>query len=145
MPRTTFSGLSLPAFIVDHQSADRDNGHQIDWDNVTAGAGVVPALNAQGKKVLLAGTPVGSLLGAGKISPRVANTNPAVGILLTNAVQDEPQAALSGYGIVTGGMLYENFIQGASGTPKVLPDDIKEELDANGTGFAWRQYADDRV
>lgn len=145
MPRTTFSGLSLPAFIVDHQSADRDNGHQIDWANVTAGAGVVPALNAQGKKVLLAGTPVGSLLGTGKISPRADNTNPAIGLLLTTAVQDEPNAALSGYGIITGGVMYENLIPGAAGTPAELAQDIKDELNANGTGWSWRQYADDRV
>ncbi len=145
MPRTTFSGLSLPAFIVDHQSVDRDNGHQIDWANVTAGAGVVPALNAAGKKVLLAGTPIGTLLGAGKISPRADNTNPAVGLLLTTAVEDEPHAALSGYGIAAGGVIYENLIPGATGSPAELPSDIKDELAVNGTGWSWRQYADDRV
>jgi hypothetical protein len=144
MPRTTFSGLSLPAFIADEGSLDRDNGHQIDWANVTVG-GVVPALNAQGKKVLLPGTPMGTLLGSGPMSPRIDSTNPAVGLLATGAVEDEPQAALSGYGLLVGGVFYENLIPGASGSPLLLSDDIKAELNAAGTGFSWRQYADDRA
>jgi hypothetical protein len=145
MPRTTFSGLSSPSFIAQQGLEDRDNGHQIDWDNVTAGVAPVPALNAQGKKVLLAGTPVGSLLGDGMVSPRAANTNPAVGLLATNAVEGETHAALSGYGLIVGGVIYENFIPGASGDPLTLDQDIKDELAAAGTGFSWRQYTDDRV
>lgn len=142
MSRTTYTGLAGPSFIAQQGLEDRDNGHQIDWTNVTVG-GVVPALNAQGKKVLLAGTPVGSLLGSGKLSPRIDTTNPAVGLLATNAVQDEPHAALSGYGLIVGGVVYENFLPGnVSG---VLDADIKDELNANGTGFTWRTYADDRA
>lgn len=146
MSRTTFSNLSLPSFLANPGQETADNGHQIDWANITAGAGVVPAVNAQGKKWLKAGTPVGSLLGSGKIGPRVDTTNPAIGLLRTTAVQDEPQAALSGYGIVTGNaVVYENMIPGAAGTPAVLDQDIKDELAASGTGWAWRQYVDNRV
>ena len=144
MPRTTFTGLAGPSFIAQQGLEDRDNGHQIDWANVTAGTGdPVPALNAQGKKVLLAGTRVGTLLGSGKVSPRAANTNPAVGLLATNAVEGETHAASSGYGLIVGGVIYENFIPGA--TAGVLDQDIKDELAAAGTGFTWRTYADDRA
>lgn len=143
MPRTTFSGLSAPSFIAQQGLEDRDNGHQIDWANVTAGVAPVPALNSQGKKVLLAGTPMGTLLGSGQMSPRAANTNPAVGLLATNAVEDEPHAALSGYGLIVGGVIYENFIPGA--VANELDSDVKDELAANGTGFTWRLYADDRA
>jgi len=146
MPRSTFSDLSAPSFLANPGQEVSDNGHQIDWDNVTAGSGVVPALNAQGKKWLKAGTPVGNLLGSGKIGPRVDTTNPAIGLLRTNAVEGEPQAALSGYGVVRGNaVVYENMLPGASGTPAVLDQDIKDELAANGVGWAFVQYVDSRV
>lgn len=146
MPRSTFSNLSLPSFLANPGQEVSDNGHQIDWANITAGAGVVPALNAQGKKWLKAGTPVGRLLGAGKVGPRVDTTNPAIGLLRTTAVQDDPQAALSGYGVVRGNaVVYENAIPGATGTPALLPQDIKDELAANGVGWSWVQYVDSRV
>lgn len=146
MSRSTYATVSLPNFTANPGQETADNGHQIDWTNITASVGVVPALNAQGKKVLLAGTPVGSLLGAGKIGPRVANTNPAIGLLRATAVEGEPQAAISGYGIITGNaVVFENLIPGAAGTPATLDQDIKDELDASGTGWAWRQYVDNRV
>jgi hypothetical protein len=145
MPRTTFTNLSAPSFIAQQGLEDRDNGHQIDWDNVTAGVDPVPALNAQGKKWLKAGTPVGSLLASGPVSPRAANTNPAMGLLATNAVEGEPHAALSGYGVIVGGVIYENFIPGADAGTGALDQDIKDELAAAGTGFTWRQYTDDRA
>lgn len=145
MPRSTFSNLSSPSFLVQPGLEDRDNGHQIDWANITASSGVVPALTGTGKKWLKAGTPVGTLLGAGKMGPRVDGTNPAVGLLATDAVQDEPQAALTGYGLVIGGVVFENLLPGASAITGLLTDDIKTELQANGTGFAFRQYVDNRV
>lgn len=145
MSRSTFSEISGPSFLVQQGLEDRDNGHQIDWANITASSGVVPALTAQGKKWLKAGTPVGTALGSGKMGPRVDTTNPAVGLLATVAVEGEPQAAKTGYGLITGGMVFENLIPGASGTPATLPQDIKDELAANGTGFAWRTYVDNRV
>lgn len=146
MPRTTYSNLSLPSFLANPGQEVSDNGHQIDWDNITAGSGVVPAVNAQGKKWLKAGTPVGDLAGSGLIRPRADTTNPAIGLLRTTAVEDEPQAALSGYGVVRGNaVVYENMLPGASGTPAVIDDDIKTELAANGVGWVFKQYVDSRV
>lgn len=105
-------------------------------------AGDVATKAGTGKKRLPAGTVVGTLLGSGKISPRVVTTNPAVGIMATAAVEDEPFAAATGYGIFLGGVFYENLLPDASaGT---LASAIKTELNANGTGFAFRTYTDNR-
>lgn len=136
MPRTT-SLVTTRAFVADAHSIDRSTGRQIDWTQVTA-------TNADGKKFLVAGTVVGELAGAGRVAPRVATTNPAIGILETDAVEDERFAALSGYGVMKGGILYENLLPDATGTPKTLSAAIKTELNAAGNGFAFEQYGDSR-
>jgi hypothetical protein len=63
--------------------------------------------------VLKAGTAVGDALGAGKISPRVVTTNPAIGFLATDAVENDPVSARSAYGVIVGGELYENLLPDA--------------------------------
>ena len=88
---------------------------------------------------------VGELLGAGKVSPRVVTTNPAVGMLETSALEDDPVAAKSGYGMIVGGRLYENLLPDATGSPKVLASAIKTELAASGTGFSFEQSGDNRA
>lgn len=100
-----------------------------------------------GAKFLPAGTVVGTLLnGTGKASPRIVTTNPAVGILETNATDDVlAPDALSGYGIIVGGVIYENLLPEATGTPKVLASAVKTELAAASTGFVFQQYADSRT
>jgi hypothetical protein len=138
MPRTTKT-IGTPGFVVDNESMESNDGRQIDWANVSN-----TYLDAtSGKKVLPAGTVVGELLGAGKISPRVVTTNPATGILKTTAIQDDPSAALSGYGVYEGGVVYEALLPQASGSPRVLPSAFKTELAANGCTFKFRKYADD--
>lgn len=137
--RTDYTMSGLP-FVVDPHNTPRDNGHQIDWANVADGY-----KDANGKKVLPAGTVVGTLLGGGKISPRVVTTNPAVGLLATAAVEGEDFAAATGYGIFIGGVFYENLLPDATGSPKTLPSAVKTELNANGTGFAFRAYSDNRA
>jgi len=141
MPRTTHA-VSRPSFVVDWNGVVRDTGRQIDWANV--GAGYIDATT--GKKVLPAGTVVGDLLGAGKISPRVVTTNPAMGILLETAVEDDPAAALSGYGVMVGGPVYEALLPDASGSPRVLAAAIRTELDAavTSTGFGFHVWEDVR-
>lgn len=140
MPRTDYNLSGLPG-VVDPHNTPRDNGHQIDWDNVADSY-----KNAAGKKVLPALTAVGSLLGGGKVSPRVADTNPAVGLLATTAIEGEDSAAATGYGLFIGGPFYENLLPDATGgPPKTLPADIKAELAEAGTGFAWRTYSDNRA
>lgn len=97
-----------------------------------------------GAKKLKAGTVVGELLGTGKISPRVVTTNPATGILETDAVEDDTSAAISGYGVIIGGAVYEALLPEASGSPRVLASAVKTELNAAGTGFAFLAYSDAR-
>lgn len=93
-----------------------------------------------GSKTLPAGTRVGELLGNGKISPRIVSTNPAFGILETDAIEDDPKAPLSGYGVLRGGHLYENLLPGATGSPAVIASGEKTELAANSAGFLFSQY-----
>jgi hypothetical protein len=98
-----------------------------------------------GKKVLPQHCAVGDELGNGKLAPRVATTNPAIGLLATNAIEDDPSAGMSGYGVVKGGVFYENMLPDATGTPKELPAAIKTELQASGTGYAFEQFGDSRA
>jgi len=142
MGRTTYYNTRA-GFIADPHSITRSGGVQIDWANVAAG--YVDATS--GKKVLKAGTAVGSLLsGNGSVSPRVVTTNPAVGLLATDAVQDDPAAPLSGYGLIKGGIIYETLLPDASGSPPTLAAAIKTELQAAGvsTGFVFVAYSDAR-
>lgn len=99
-----------------------------------------------GNKVLRAGTAVGETLsGTGEISPRVVTTNPAIGFLASDAVENEVTAPRSGYGVVVGGIVYENLLPDA--VAGVLPAGIKTELNTAGAskGFLFQTYADNRV
>lgn len=131
-------------FVVGHPWA-LDPGRQIDWANVST-----DFLNsATGKKEIPAGTAMGEKIdldasGSGKISPRVDTTNPAIGLLVGTAVQDDRSAALSGYGLIRGANVYEALLPDATGTPPVLPPDIKAELVENGSGFLFTLYQDVR-
>jgi hypothetical protein len=110
-------------------------------------SGDVATVAGTGAKFLPAGTVIGTLLdGTGKASPRIVTTNPAVGILETNATDDPKSADSStGYGVIVGGVIFENLLPEATGTPKVLATAVKTELVAAGTGFAFQQYADSRT
>jgi hypothetical protein len=96
-------------------------------------------------KYVKGGTVMGELLGAGKISPRIVTTNPASCILLADAREDAVEDALSGYGILLGGPIYENLLPDATGgPPATLPAAFKTELAAaaGATGFGWHTYQD---
>lgn len=133
--RTNYGG-SPPGFIVDHGSIDRGNGRQIDWANVVNNG----TYGESGKRKIPAGTIMGELAGAGLLRPRVVTTNPATCILATDAIEDDKAAALTGYGVIKGGVIYENLLP--EGVPAAA---VKTELDAAGTGFAWETYADSRT
>lgn len=138
MPRTTTQIGRLP-FVVDQHSLDRSSGRQPDWANIST-------TNADGKKVMYAGTVVGELLGSGKISPRVVTTNPATGILETTIVQGDTVMSLSGVSVLKGGGLYENLLPDATGgPPKTLASAIKTELTAAGCSFYFEPYGDNRT
>lgn len=108
-------------------------------------AGDTATYHTGGSKFLPAGTEVGTLAGNGKLRLRVVTTNPAIGLLETNAEEDSANHAASGYGVITGGVIYENLLPGATGSPRTLAAAVKTELNANGTGFAFQQYADSRA
>ena len=142
MASSTLSWPARASFIADEKSINRSTGRQIDWANV--GAGFIDPTT--GKKILKAGTVVGELLGAGKISPRVVTTNPATGILETDAVEGSKTDALSGYGMIIGGVLFEALLPDSTGSPRTLPSAMKTELQAAGvsTGFVFEKYEDVR-
>ncbi len=87
-------------------------------------------------KVLKAGTVVCEL-GSGKIVPRVdaPGAEPAIGLLLTPAQENSKSDSLSGYGIVVGGVIYENLL------PETITS-YKTELETNGMSWVWAVYAD---
>ena len=55
------------------------------------------------------------------------------------------EAMLTGYGLIVGGVIHENLLPDATDTPRTLAAPIKTELNAAGTGFAWRTYNDGRA
>lgn len=139
--QTTYIGR--PNFLKSPGNvAFRTGGRQIDWANV--GAGYIDS--ASGKKIIPAGTAMGTLLGSGKMSPRVVTTNPAVGLLEGDAVEDSLVDSLSGYGLLVGGVVYENLLPDATGgPPATLPSAVKTELQANNPiGWQFEVYQDTR-
>jgi hypothetical protein len=90
-----------------------------------------------------AGTEV-DLLASGKVVPSSLGSAGVTcyGILLTRAVQDDPSEAITGYGIITQGQIYENMLPEATGTPKVLNATHKTELLNRGGAWIFLQYAD---
>lgn len=102
-------------------------------------------VGGSGSKVVPAGT-VMAELSSGKLVPRAIRpgSETAIGILETNATEDSRTDALSGYGLIVGGVLYENLLPEASGSPAVINSTYKTELQAAGvgTGFAFRQFSD---
>jgi hypothetical protein len=125
MPWTDLNNMALPAFIVDPQSVDLLSGRQVDWDTVAAGwNGVLPA-----------GTVVVEQ-GDGTIVPRADGAGTVIGILASAAERDNRAAALTGYGVISGAIVYT----------ELLPDaDAPTWLDGVGKGFVFETYEDDRA
>jgi len=211
--RQTIYG-SMPNFVADPESIDRNTGRQIDWSKVgpaymagqrytiTAGATAAIAATSITVAALPVALPVGTVLdftGAGKFATLTANAaagataitvealdasvingntavyvvsysqekvipagtvmaelasglivpraarpgaETAMGILwstATSALYEPNSDSLSGYGIIIGGVIYENLL------PEVITA-YKTELNTAGvgTGFAWQTYADSR-
>lgn len=138
---TTFE--SRPGFYVDDSSFNRIGGRQIDWTSV-----LVAHVDANtGKKVLLPGTILIEKTAGGAVFPRAdigAGTQKAIGILETYAIEDEPTAALSGYGIVVGGVVFKNLLADAKHADFAA---MLTELEIAGTctGWTWITYADSRT
>lgn len=94
---------------------------------------------------VLAGT-VMAELSSGKVVPRAIRpaSETAIGLLESNASASDRSAALSGYGVIIGGAIFENLLPDANGG-STISSTYKTELQTAGvgTGFAWFTYADD--
>ena len=99
-----------------------------------------------GAKSVPAGTVVVELAN-GQVVPRSERpgAETAFGILETDADEDSPSDAVTGYGVLRAGSFWENFLPDATGNPKVLPSAYKTELRAQGGQFIFDQYADSRA
>lgn len=93
-----------------------------------------------GVKSLPAGTVMVEISASKKICPRASrpSSETATGFLASAAHQDSKTDALTGYGMIIGGTVYQNLLP--EGTPNST---VKNELQAAGTGFAWEDYAND--
>lgn len=132
----TTSHPSRAAFLAGPIHDRHATGVQIKWADVADSY-----KDATGKKVLPAGTAIGTLLGSGQASPRADGTNPAVGLLESSAREDDTTAPGGGmYGMIIGGPVWENFLPDA--VAGVLSQDIKDELQAAGTGFYYQTFVD---
>lgn len=89
-------------------------------------------------KVIPAGTVMCELSG-GKIVPRAARpgSEEAIGLLWSTAAENSDTDALSGHGIIVGGVIFENLL------PETITS-YKTELETNGTSFVWATYSDSR-
>lgn len=100
-----------------------------------------------GKRLIPAGTVMAELT-SGKVVPRAARpgSETAIGLLATDAAEGDPSAAMSGHGVLIGGVIYENLLPEASGSPATIDATYKTEMQAAGvgTGFSFQQYSDDR-
>jgi hypothetical protein len=84
-------------------------------------------------------------LSSGKVIPRaiIPGSETAIGLLETEASYLDRAAALSGYGIIVGGLVYENLLPDANGG-STINSTYKTELQTAGvgTGFGFATYAD---
>lgn len=133
MPRTTHA-VSTPTFIADPASITRSTGRQVDWDGVDDAF-----LNEVGKVVLPAGIRVYEQAD-GTLRDVTGNSGGTlIGLLATNAIEGDPSAAKTGYGVIRGGIVYPELL------PETLDGSARTALAAIGTGFAFEQYSDTRA
>lgn len=131
--------VSTPGFIADPGSVALNTGRQVAFDELPAAYD-----DADGNKLLPAGTIV-SELPDGRIVPRtdgIEYAGDAIGILRTAAHEKSEVAALSGYGVVIGGVVYENLLPDHGDGSF---DTFKTELHAAGPGFRFETYEDSRA
>lgn len=93
------------------------------------------------EKVIPAGT-VMCELSSGKIVPRAdrPGSETAIGLLWSTATEAAYMAnndALTGYGVIVGGVIYETLL------PETITS-YKTELETNGTSWVWATYSDSR-
>lgn len=89
-------------------------------------------------KIIPAGT-VMCELSSGLVVPRAVRpgSETAIGLLWSTATENSKTDALSGYGIIVGGVIYETLL------PETITS-YKTELETNGTSWVWATYSDSR-
>lgn len=94
-------------------------------------------------RYLPAGTCV-ALMADGSVIPRsaVTGSETAIGFLVTNANENSPTDAATGYGVLRSASVYENLLPEAVGAPKVINSAWKTELLARGGYWLFDQYQD---
>jgi hypothetical protein len=105
--------------------------------------GVIRGEELTGRHVK-AGTVV-DLTATGKIVPSSLGSAglSAYGVLATNADENSPTDAATGYGVYTSGSFYENLLpDNDKGTPPQIPSAYKTELLARGGYWLFDQYGD---
>jgi hypothetical protein len=141
MPTTTTRQLSRAQWLVDWANAPRDLGAQIDW------ASVDPArVDASGKKYVPDGTIMARIVSNGKLIPRrdvaargnALGTEVAAGILLGQANEGDHSDALTGYGLVLGGLVYNNLLFDFGHANLAT---WKTELETNALTFVYLTHA----
>ena len=127
----TSAVVSRRNFVVDESTLVRSPGYTVDYSLVTA---------MGGKKYIKPGTVV-ILTSGGQIAPRVnrPGTETSYGILETYAEEGNLLHASTGYSVLIGGAFYEDQLEEATGSPKVIPSAYKTELIASGGGFRFIQ------
>lgn len=123
----------------------------VDATGTTIEDGDAAIYPGSGDKFIPAGKAMVELTG-GKVVPRAdrPGSETTMGFLETNAIENSVAAALTGYGVIIGGVLFENLLPDATGgTTGALPDAYKTELmnatNPRSTGFAFEQYQDNRT
>lgn len=139
MPTTNSYRVSRAQWLVDWENAPRDLGHQIDWSSVDP-----DRVDAAGKKYVPDGS-IMAVLASGKMIPRVdvdlspapgdqLGTEVAGGLLIGQADEGDHADALTGYGLLLGGVVYENLLPDAEANDFA---DWQAELAAAGRNFIY--------
>lgn len=114
----------------------------VEADHTAIESGDIATITGAGYKFIPAGTRMGDAGTNGRIYPRVVTSNPAKMVLATSAYENGEYGTRDTYGVIRSGILYENLMPGATGTPKVIPTAEKTELAAAGCFFTFLQYRD---
>lgn len=137
--RTLLGNLSLPNFVVDHQSVDLTTGRQIDWDAIPAGF----TNAATGLKELPAGTAMVEQADGtvrARASAVVGAGEALLGVLASAAEEGSTVSAANAYGIIAKAIVYEQLLPDVddAGWAAIRADLVTR-------GFLFEQYEDSRA
>lgn len=129
--------LGVPAFIADPHSVTLfGTGAQLDFTTFTDAT----KFGVAGKRKIPAGTVV-ELNASGVAVFPTGTANTPTYLLRSDAEEDSRVAARSGFGLMTGGNVYETLLPDATGNPRVLTPAFKTAL---GPRFHFQSYSDIR-